>query len=69
MCQALLEIMEPEINKIKETVEAEATKKERQKGIKSLVTFLRDSGKNDTEIMNAIVKVYDVSASEAEKYL
>ena len=65
MCQALLEIMEPEINKIKE----ETANKERQKGIKSLVTFLRDSGQNDTEIMNAIIKVYDVSVSEAENYL
>lgn len=69
MCQALLEIMEPEINKIKETVEAEATKKERQKGIKSLVTFLRNSGQNDAEIVNAIIKVYDVSVIDAESYL
>ncbi|MDE6220788.1 MAG: hypothetical protein K2G51_10260 [Lachnospiraceae bacterium] len=93
MCQALLEIMEPEINKIKETVKEEVTKEvtrevtkevtesvtkevtesvtkqERQKGIRSLVTFLRSSGQEDTEIMNAIIKVYDVSAIEAEGYL
>ena len=73
MCQALLEIREPEINKIKEMVKKEVTeqvtKAERQKRIKSLVTYLRDSGQNDTEIMNAIIKVYDVSVTEAENYL
>ncbi|MDE7205887.1 MAG: hypothetical protein K2N90_01770 [Lachnospiraceae bacterium] len=101
MCQALLEIMEPEINKIKETVKEEVTeevtrevtrtvtrevtravtkevtrevtkevtKRERQKGIKALVTFLRDSGQNDVEIKKAIEKVYEVSVTEAEEYL
>ena len=73
MCQALLEIMEPEINKIKEAVKEEVTeevtKQERRKGIKTLVTFLRNSGQNDAEIMNAIIKVYDVSVIDAESYL
>ena len=65
MCQALLEIMEPEINKIKE----EIANKERQKGIKSLVIYLRDSGQSDIGIKNALIRVYDVSISEAESYL
>ncbi len=65
MCQALLEIMEPEINKIKENVKEEVTRE----GIRSLVTFLRDSGQGDIEIKNAVVKVYNVSVTEAESYL
>ena len=69
MCQALLEIMEPEINKIKETVEAEAIKKERQKGIKSAIVALRVCGQEDAAIKNAIMEAYDISASEAEEYL
>ena len=40
MGQALLELMEPEINKIKQAVEAEVTKKERQKGISGAVVAL-----------------------------
>ena len=69
MCQALLEIMEPEINKIKETVKEEVTRQERQNGIKSLVTYLRDSGQGDIIIKNAIMGVYGISEKEAEGYL
>ena len=69
MCQALLEIMEPEINKIKETVEAEAIKKERQKGIKSAIVALRVCGQEDAAIKKAIMEAYGISESEAEEYL
>ena len=65
MCQALLEIMEPEINKIKE----EAANKERQKGIKNAIVALRVCGQEDAAIKNAIMEAYDISASEVEKYL
>lgn len=69
MCQALLEIMEPEINKIKEMVKEETVREERQKGIKSMVTALRDCNQEDAEIVKAIVKIYGVSETEAEHYL
>lgn len=69
MCQALLELMEPEINRIRETVEAEATKKERQKGISGAVVALRVCGQGDTAVKNAIMKAYGISAKEAEEYL
>lgn len=69
MCQALLEIMEPEINKIKEMVKEETVKEERQKGIKSVVIALRDCNHEDAEIVKAIVKTYGISAAEAEHYL
>lgn len=69
MCQALLELMEPEINKIKASVEAEAAKKERQKGISGAVVALRLCGQGDKVIKNAIMKAYGISDSEAEGYL
>ena len=73
MCQALLEIMEPEINKIKETVRVETTQQvtqqERQRGIRSAIVALRVCGQDDAAIKNAIMEAYDLSAKEAEEYL
>ncbi|MDE6915038.1 MAG: hypothetical protein K2P35_15295 [Lachnospiraceae bacterium] len=65
MCQALLEIMEPEIKKIKETVEEETM----SKGIRGAVTALRACGQGDTAIKKAIMEAYNISASEAEEYI
>lgn len=65
MCQALLEIIEPEINKIKKSVEM----KTMNKGIRGTVTALRDCGHGDAEIKKAIIKVYGISIDEAESYL
>ncbi len=73
MCQALLEIMEPEINKIKETLKEEVTKEvtiqERQKGIRSAVVALRVCGQGDTTIKRAIMEAYGIPESEVEEYL
>lgn len=85
MCQALLEIMEPEINKIMEKVRQEVTrevtdkvteevtdkvtKRERQNGIKSTIMALRDYGHGDDEIKEILVKIYGVLANEVEEYL
>lgn len=69
MCQALLELMEPEINKIKKEAEEEAQRKGMQKGIKGTVTALRDCGQNEEAIKEAIVRVYNLSSEEAERYL
>ena len=65
MCQALLEIMEPEINKIKETVKEETM----SKGIRRAVAALRVCGQEDSAIKRAIMEAYNISASEAEKYI
>ena len=65
MCEALMELMEPEINKIKENVREETM----QQGIKNAIIALRVCGNGDIEIKNAIMKVYGVSDSEAESYL
>lgn len=69
MCEALMELMEPEINKIKENVRKETTQQVTQQGIKNAIIALRVCGNGDIEIKNAIMKVYGVSDSEAESYL
>ena len=69
MCEALMELMEPEINKIKENVRKETTQQVTQQGIKNAIIALRVCGNGDIEIKNAIMKAYGVSDSEAESYL
>lgn len=65
MCEALMELMEPEINKIMENVRKETE----QRDIKNTIIALRVCGNGDIEIKNAIVKAYGISDSEAESYL
>lgn len=65
MCEALMELMEPEINKIKESVREETT----QQGIKNAVTALKKSGHTNDAIKNFLVMAYSITQSEAEKYL
>ena len=60
-----MELMEPEINKIKETVREET----KQQGIKNAIIALRVCENGDIEIKNAIMKAYGISSNEAEKYL
>lgn len=61
MCQALLEIMEPEIMKIKEETMREA--------ILRAVEGFRDLGADDDRIKEILKKKYAFSDEEAEKYL
>ena len=61
MCQALLEIMEPEIMKIKEEV--------RQETILCAVEGFRDLGTSDDKIREILKKKYGFSDEEAEEYL
>lgn len=65
MCEALMELMEPEINKIKESVREETT----QQGIKNAVTALKNTGHTNDAIKNFLVMAYSITQSEAEKYL
>ncbi len=65
MCQALLEIMEPEINKIKEDAVAAAKEDE----ILCAVNSFRDLGASDIQIKDVLVKNHRLSFAEAEKYL
>ncbi len=73
MCQALMELMEPEINKIKENVREETTQQVTQQvmqqGIRNAIIALRVCGNGDIEIKNAIMRAYGLSSNEAEEYL
>ena len=61
MCQALLEIMEPEINKIKAEI--------KEDDILCAVKSFRDLGVSDNQIRELLVKNHRLSFAEAEKYL
>ena len=65
MCQALMELMEPEINKIKETVREETT----QQGIKNAIAALKASGHTNDAIKNFLIMAYGITQNDAEKYL
>lgn len=62
MCQALLEIMEPEINEIR--------KKEEEKGrIYGAISVYQDMGLPEDEIIGKLQEKYHLSKKEAENYL
>ena len=61
MCKALLEIMEPEINKI---VESKV-----QKSILNAVSSFRDLGPAAKRIQEILVKNYELTPEEAIQYL
>lgn len=65
MCQALLEIMEPEIMKIKEEIRQET----RQETILCAVEGFRDLGADEDKIKELLKKNYGFSDVEAEDYL
>lgn len=58
MCEALLEIMEPEIREI-----------EKRSNIASIIEVLRECSHSDEEIKMIITKKYHLSDDEAETYL
>lgn len=85
MCQALLEIMEPEINKIKasvaesvtqsvtesvtQSVTESVTQSVTQAKISSAVRCFHDFGIDDVQIKQALIKHFHLSADEADGYL
>ena len=78
MCQALLEIMEPEINEIVESkvnkiIESKADEIRKsgvQKGqILGAVSVYRDLGLAEDEILNKLQEKYHLSVKEAESFL
>ncbi len=60
-----MELMEPEINKIKESVREETT----HQGIKNAIAALKNSGHTNDAIRSFLVMAYGITQSEAEKYL
>lgn len=69
MCEALMELMEPEINKIRETVREETTQQVTQQGIKNAIAALKASGHTNDAIRNFLMMAYGITQSESEKYL
>ncbi len=65
MCQALMEIMESEINKIKQSVTQSVT----QSIIASTVKSLHDFGISNSNMKDTLIRNFGLSAEEAEKYL
>ena len=77
MCKALLEIMEPEINKIVElevqkklqTEVDKEVKKESKKSILNAVKSFRDLGISDAQMKEMLVRNYELTPEEAIMYL
>ena len=73
MCEALMELMEPEINKIRENVREETTQQVTQQvtqqGIKNAIAALKTFGHTNDAIKSFLVMAYSITQSEAEKYL
>ena len=65
MCQALMEIMEPQLL----LREEEGIRAGLKTGIRGAVDTLRDFGHGDFEIRTAIMEKYNLSEKEAEEYL
>ena len=76
MCQALMEIMEPQLllrdeEKINEGIQKGIQKgmqKGMQKGIRGAIDMLRKFGQGEEEIKGMIMEEYGLSAEEAEEY-
>ena len=84
MCEALMEIMEPEIRLREKALKEAAIQKGIQegiqkgmqegiqegiqKGIQGSVHMLRKLGHQDNEIKALLLSEYDLSAEEAERY-
>ncbi len=68
MCQALMEIMEPQLLLRDEEKIKEGLQKGLQKGIQGAVEMLREFGYKDSEIKATIIKKYGLSIEEAERY-
>lgn len=65
MCQALLEIMEPEIDRIVKS----KVQNETQRNIISSVKSFRDLGAGNEKIKEILIENYKLTAKEAEMYL
>ena len=68
MCQALMEIMEPQLLLRDEEKIKEGLQKGLQKGIQGTIDVLRKFGHGDTEIRETIMEEYGLSAEETAEY-
>ncbi len=68
MCQALMEIMEPQLLLRDEEKINEGLQKGLQKGIQGTIDALRKFGHGDLEIKETIIEEYGLSEEEAARY-
>ena len=66
MCNALMEIMAPQIE---QRVEEISKERARKASIRSGIELLREYGHNDSEIKEAIMKKFHLSEEEIEAFL
>ena len=69
MCQALMEIMKPEIEEVVNTAVLQERKETTARTIKVAVGMLRSTNMSDAEIKEALQKNYGLSEQEALSYL
>ncbi len=69
MCQALMEIMEPVIQKEVQRRNQENIERGLKQGIQGAINVLRELGHEDAEIKKVVMKTYNLSMEEAEGYL
>lgn len=70
MCNALLEIMAPEIEeRVEERVEERIREREMKAEIIGGIRMLQQGGHADEEIKEMLMKNYDLSLEEIEEYL
>ena len=69
MCQALLEIMEPEINQIKQEYAKEVTEEVTKKDVAITVKTLRDLGQSEDFIREIIIKNFELPPADADEIL
>lgn len=73
MCQALLEIMEPEINKIKESVKQSVTESVTesvtQSTLSNTVKSFRSLGVSNEKILELLMTNFGLSSQKAESFL
>lgn len=65
MCEALMEIMEPQLLKR----EREGKQEERKEATRVAVEAFRDTGQKDTEIKKILIRKFGLTAEEADEYL
>lgn len=69
MCQALMEIMEPEINKIKESITKTVTKSVTESNIISAVDSFRSLGASEAKIKELLTTKFHLSPQKADSFL
>ena len=69
MCQALLEIMEPELKQSREDGVQEGERRGERKGIRIAIKTLRELGHEESVIRESIIKNYKLTPAAADRFM